>query len=120
MIKNLIDEIGINHVSENLPFTNEDITNLLELLNFDMESFREDVLSSQKEITDTGESKPSEKWIDITIRVHSTALDVINTEFVRIEGLIKNLDKLVIEKRRGIILAVICGLSGKTPSESLE
>jgi ParB/RepB/Spo0J family partition protein len=123
MIKDLAGDVGMVKLSEILPYTHEDLQNLMELLNFDMASFRNEVLNSQSQSkvkTDKGDTDDT-KWLPLNIKIHSTALDVINTEFSRIESELQdNLKHLPLEKRRGMILTVLCDLSARTPSESLE
>ena len=97
----------------NLPYDEDSIKEMINLLNFDWAANYPD---------DDGQDKDpgGEKWHRMIFRIPDSALPVIESELDRIGGLLELDPALHEEVKRGLILEKICVLSAQTPTESLQ
>lgn len=111
LITELEDSIGIDELKADLPFPEEDIDNLLQLLDFDWDQYKKD---------DEAEDSEDDQWVDMKFRVPTDVVDIINSEIDRLMGILGTDKKKPEEVRRGLALEKMAVLSAQTPEESIN
>jgi len=111
IINDLKIDLDMDAILAELPFSQEDIDNLLALQDFDWSQYDS---NDKDEDTDQGD-----KWVDMQFRVPQDCVDIINSEIDRLLD-IMGMDKKTPENvRRGLALEKMAVLSAETPTESL-
>jgi len=114
LIKDIDDLVGQTEREDLLPFTADEQTSMMNLLDFDWSQFE----SSKDD--DEDDEEPQEEWESYLFSIPPDAKEIIDAEIKRIGKILETNPRLPKEMRWGLILEKICVLSGDTPTESLE
>lgn len=106
----LIKDMNFQYTDIQLPYSPEEIKNILDMLEFE---WADDADGSDDSKT------ASDEWITFTARVPKTAWAVIDAEFKRIGGIMKLKEGLGDAAKKGLILEMICANSSGIPVDSL-
>jgi len=114
VIKELDGLVGTAERVRVLPFTEEEQSSMMDLLEFDWAQF------GSKGEGDDEDDEPKEEWVNLLFTVPPDALSAITDEIKRIGKILEINPRLPKEIREGLILEKICVNSSLTPIESFE